>query len=274
MSVKRSPAGLILPDEPIEIDVDAFDRTIGQRGVPMIHYRAIKCPCGLIDPADVRRTHEDHAGCSNGFIYRPIGRLRATLTSNQTGITDLDIGLFDGSTVVATFARYYDHPEGMPEKRVLVRPYDRFFLDQADIHTATWEVTKRRLDGRPDRLEFPALHVENLIDSNLVEYVQNIDFELTADGDILWRTDKGPAVGTVYTAWFVYRPHWYVQRLVHDVRVFPITEYANPEDVRLERIGSGAILVREYMHRTTPPDAEAPTKTKDNQQLPPDSDLV
>ena len=262
--------GIILPNEQMGLDVTALDNVVRARGVPLIHMRAIKCPVGLLDPSDMRRTHEDHAGCSNGFLYYPQGRVTATLTSNATQLERLDVGFIDGSTIMATFPRYYDSD---PDKRVMVRPFDRFYIDQADILTGTWVVTRRRMDDNNDRLEFPAVQVEILVDSNNVSYFQNIDFDLVK-GDIAWRSGKGPDVGTVYSCWFQHVPFWYCERMLHELRLWPEPYFLDTNNIHLERSGSGAILVREYAHRTETPDENAPEKTKDKQGLPPDIDEV
>jgi hypothetical protein len=260
--------GVILPDEHIGMDPDAFDTVVRGKGAPLIHYRAIRCPVGLVDPTDVRRPHADHAGCSNGFIYKAMGRVTATLTSNSTDKKNEDFGYFDGSTIQATFPRHYDSNEN---RRVLVRPFDRFYLEQEDILTGTWDLTQRRLDARADRFEFPAVKVEHLIDSAAVEYHQFTDFDLTPAGDLAWRVGKGPAVGTVFTVWYEYRPYWYVERLVHEIRLFPTHDFLSPDDIKMERLGFGAVLQREYVHRTQTPDVLAPAKTADRQKLPPDT---
>jgi hypothetical protein len=260
--------GIILPDEQVGMDPAAFDNTVRGKGAPLIHFRAIRCPVGLVDPNDVRRTHDDHTGCSNGFIYKAIGRVTATLTSNATEVRKLDIGFLDGSTVMAVFPRFYDSD---PNKRVLVRPFDRFYLEQEDLLTGTWDVAKRRLDGNNDRFEFPSVQVEHLVDSDGVWYLQNHDFDLTPSGDLAWRAGKGPSIGTVYTAWYQYRPYWLVDRLVHELRLFPTHDFVETDKVKMERLGFGAVLQREYVHRTQTPDDQAPDK-QNQQKLPPDLD--
>jgi hypothetical protein len=257
--------GIMLPSEQMGMDLESFDNVVRGKGVPLIHHRAMRCPVGLIDPTDVRRIHEDHSGCSNGFLYKAIGRVTTTLTSNAAEIKRQEFGWFDGSTVMATFPRYYDS-DG--DKRVLIKPYDRFYLEQQDLLTGTWELTKRRLDGAPDKFEFAIVQVEHLIDSCQKEYFQHIDFDILASGDLSWRDGKGPNVGSVYTAWYQYRPYYYVERLIHELRLYPTADYLSPEEVRMERLGFGAVLQREYVHRTQTPDDQAPDKQKQQKQLP------
>ena len=264
--------GIILPNDQVGMDPAAFDNVVRGKGAPLIHYRAIRCPVGLVDPSDVRRTHDDHSGCSNGFIFKAMGRVTTTLTSNATELKKLDMGDLDGSSIVAVFPRFYDGTEETPlQKRVLIRPFDRFFLEQQDLLTGTWDLTSRRLDGAPDRLEFPAVQVEHLVDSAAAWYFAGKDFDLNAIGDIVWRDTKGPTAGTVYSVWYQYRPFYVVERLLHELRLFPTVDYVQTDKIVMERIGFGAVLQREYIHRTQKADAAAPDPQK-QQAAPPDLD--
>jgi hypothetical protein len=264
--------GIMLPKEQMGMDVSAFDTLIQGKAVPLLHHRALKCPIGLNDPQDVHRHHHTGCGCSNGMIYRPIGRIYATLTSNQEDLQKLDIGYVNGASVVATFTRFYDSDH---TKRAIIKPIDRFYLEQEDIWTGTWSVIARRRDELPDRLEYPAIQVEHLVDANNQWYHQNIDFDLNAEGDVVWRADKGPQIGSVYSIWYLYRPHFYVAQLIHEIRLFPSRNFEDCSQVSMERIGICAVLVREYIHRTNTPDNTAPIKTQDRQPHIPDmNDLV
>jgi hypothetical protein len=246
---------VLLPKDAITLDAVAFDDLCHNVGVRMVHYRAIKCPVGMTDENDNRRTHDDHEGCSNGFIYKAIGRVTTMFTSNSADPRKLDEGFFDGSTVAVTFPRFYDSD---PTKRVLVRAYDRFYLDEApDILTATWDITHRRNDGLPDRVEFPVLKADHVVDSNGVWYKQGYDFDLP-NGAIVWRANHGPALGTVYTVWYEYVPFWYCQRLVHEIRVIPAPDYMDASKVSIERLSFGAVLQREYIFRNQQNDAQSP----------------
>jgi hypothetical protein len=258
--------GIVLPNEQISIDVDAVDNIIRGKGAPLIHFRAMKCPVGLEDPNDSRRTHDDHSGCSNGFVHIPIGRVTASLTSNPNKMQHQDFGWYDGSTIMATFPRFYDSD---PDLQVLIRPYDRLYLEQEDILTGTWEVMARRKDGRPDRFEFPITKIEHLLDSNNKPYTA-ADYRIT-NGDIIWNDARGPELGQVYSCWYQYRPYWLVERLIHEIRLFPTHDFVSTDQVRMTRMGFGAVLQREYVHRTQPPDLQS-TRDRNRQQLPPDID--
>ena len=70
--------------EAVNLDPDAFDDAIRSQGLTFVHYRAMKCPIGVVDADDERHPHGDHGGCSNGFLYKVVGPLTC-VPSNSTG---------------------------------------------------------------------------------------------------------------------------------------------------------------------------------------------
>jgi hypothetical protein len=269
-SVKKPDTvySILMPHEAVSMEPAAFDAFVNQYGVRLIHFRAIPCPVGLTSPTDIRRVHDDHSGCSNGFIYQAIGRVTCLFLSNQTQIRKLDAGFVDGSSVSVTFPRFYDND---PKRRVLVRAYDRFYLEEENIRVGGTNLMSRRHDGRSDRPSYPALAVHLLIDSDGVHYLQGQDFVLDR-GDIVWQPGRGPAAGKVYSTWYEYQPYWYVDRLVHEIRVVPTRDFVNTHQIRSERLSFAAILNREYVHRDKRPDLLSPD-IGGRQQQPPDLDL-
>ena len=130
---------------------------------------------------------------------------------------------------------------------------------------------ERRQDGRADRPSYPALAVHLLVDSDGVPYLQGQDFVLD-HGDIAWQPGRGPAAGKVYSTWYEYQPYWYVDRLVHEIRVVPTRDFVNTHQIRSERLSFAAILNREYVHRDKRPDLLSPDIGGRQQQVP-DLDL-
>lgn len=257
MSSVKAPSSVyevLMPHEAVAMEPAAFDAFINNNGVRLIHFRAMPCPVGLGEPTDIRRTHDDHSGCSAGFIYQAIGRVTCLFLSNQTQIRKLDAGFVDGSSVSVTLPRFYDFDA---KRRVLVRPYDRFYLEEENITSAATNLMQRRQDGRSDRPSYPALKVHLLIDSDGVGYFQGVDFALDA-GDINWLPGKGPAAGKVYSIYYEYQPYYYCDRLVHEIRVVPSRDFVDGNLVKTERLSFAAILNREYVHRDKRPDLLSP----------------
>src|SRR5258706_7722296 len=85
--------------ETVDFDADAFDSAIQLKGVLFEHHKAMRCPVGIVDRDDtVRRPHEHHEGCSNGFIYTRAGVFQSLLTGNGLQSQFRDQGLADSST--------------------------------------------------------------------------------------------------------------------------------------------------------------------------------
>src|SRR5882724_6685003 len=112
MAPKRPGSGIRtdLPDyEAVSFDIEAFDQLIVVHGVEMVHFRAMRCPVGMTDMFDHRRPHEDHSGCSNGFLYKEAGLVTTVLMSNGKTQNLIDTGIIDNATVQAIFPVHYDH---------------------------------------------------------------------------------------------------------------------------------------------------------------------
>jgi hypothetical protein len=168
--------------------------------------------------------------------------------------------------VVITFPRFYDSDD---TKRVMVRPFDRLYLEEEDLLVAIWDKTHRRNDGLPDRVEFPVVKVDHLVDANLAWWTAGTHFDLV-DGNIVWREGQGPAAGTVYSVWYEYHPYWSVDRLIHEIRVTPVPDYVDGNLVAMERMAYAAMCQREYVYRAQQRDDQAPSN-RGRQQRGPDS---
>lgn len=255
MGKESQVLGSLLPDYRIAMDAQAFDNAIRSQGIPLVHYRAMRCPGGLVDVNDIRRPHEDHADCSGGFLYKKVGCLTGLATSNSTDYKHNDIGLLNGSTIQMTFPRYYDDPK---ETVVYVLPYDRFYLNDPDnqILTAEWQLVQAHETGS-DRLRFPAIRVQHIVDANLVEY--GCDAYTLDSGRINWKAGLGPSPGTIYTIWYQYRPYWYVSQLIHEIRVAGTRDYVTGV-AKIARFPFAAHLTRENIHRSEENDGGVATE--------------
>lgn len=233
-------------------DVGAWDGLVRGQGNRMVHFRAMPCPLGVADADDaMRRVHPQHPGCSRGFLYDRVGDVVVLTSGNSESSDQQDVGVLDGSTLSATFARFYEPEQdgeygGPGAARVYVSPFDKLYLAEAAILWPHWELAEHSAEGT-DRLRFPAVTVERLVDSALVEYRQGRDFEVR-DGLVAWgrrRPAVGPGgQGAVYAVRYLYRPYWYVQRLGHAIRTVQVQD---GEVRRVERLPFQATLVREQV---------------------------
>lgn len=214
----------------VGFDPAAFDEAIRSQGVQLVHYRAMRCPVGLVDRYDSRRPHEDHAGCSNAHVYTEAG----IVTCLFTGVSDEkkrdDIGFIDGSTVQVTSPRFYDDSTQV----VQVAPFDRFYLKETSVTVPHYQLVEAHVTGR-DKLSFPVVDVVDLMDASGRRYGPG-DFTVE-DGKIVW--EGGPGFdalrnkGTIYAVRYNFRPYWYVSRLLHQVRVAQIDTLVERVVVRM-----------------------------------------
>lgn len=211
------PAG-----QAVTFNVDAFDEFIASQGVKFVHFRALRCPVGMVDRYDSRRPHDDHSGCSNGFIYRLAGSFTALFMSNPNYRDPTDIGFLDGSTVNITASRYYDDVDGTNQPLQIV-PFDRLYLAEESLTVEHWQLVESHVTGK-DRLSFPVVEVLDLVDAKGKEYKVGEDFEIQ-NGQIVWIDSNGPGFntdinkGVIYAIRYTLKPYFYVSRVMHQVRV-------------------------------------------------------
>lgn len=240
------------PGQATGLDASAFDDAIRSQGVQLVHFRAMRCPVGLIDRYDSRRPHEDHAGCSNGHIYT----LAGVVTCLFTGATDEqksnDIGFIDGSTVQVTAPRFYDDPV----EEVQVAPFDRFYLQEEAVTVPHYELVEAHATGH-DKLSFPVVEVFDIMDSSGRRFDAG-DFEVR-DGQLHWLNggpgfDASKNKGVIYAVRYSYRPYFYVSRVLHQVRVAQID---TPLERVVMRMPQEFVLVREIIFENEDKDSLA-----------------
>lgn len=251
----------LLPSDSIAMDPQAFDTAVITHGVKMVHYRAMRCPVGLTDPDDVRRAHEHHHNCTNGFTYRKVGTLTALLTGNSGDMRLIDPGLVDGSSIRVTVPRTYDD---QPDRTVHIAYADRFYLAELDTEVPDWTVIRAHETGT-DHLQYPARYIEHVIDSGGREYDPSL--YSVRDGNLVWLTQDRPIAGTVMTVWYLYQPHWYCSRLINEIRVAQVMDPL--QGPKMERMLYSAILTRENQFRSAENDPQAPQDPR-KQDSPPD----
>jgi hypothetical protein len=248
-----------LPDNAVSFDADAFDDLIRNQGVRMVHWRSMRCPVGMVDPDDImRRPHEHHQGCSNGFVYTRAGEVTCSFLGNSKEVNLRDYGRMDSAAVQVTFPRTYDDKPTTP---IQMCQYDRLFLKEEAITVVNWHTFAAHVTGR-DRLQFPAVTVNDLMDAHGKTYVAGLDFDIV-EGQIVWR-GVGPGAGTVCSVRYSYRPFWYVERMIHEVRVAQVEDdYGNRNLIRMPQQAS---LKREAWFEKEQRDSEAPNPTSPRQK--------
>lgn len=259
-----------LPSQAVSFDSDAFNEFLNVQGIRLVHYKALRCPVGMTDVDDNNRPLHDHSGCSNGFIYYKAGIVTAGMSGNSNSQNSHDIGLIESSHITATFPQFYDQTED----QVIIAPFDRFFLDEqeqdAKVVVPTWHLQTTN-QSRIDKLLFPAVSVEKLIDYRGVEYKEGQDFCIK-NGQIHWDGSNWPGWqldvkrGAIYSIRYSYRPHWYCTRLLHEIRVAQIDTM---EGRVLTRMPMQIQLAREYCFANEQNDKDAKDSNSLRQTPPP-----
>ncbi len=244
----------------VSFDAQAFDDALRAHGVKLVHFRAMRCPVGLVDRYDTRRPHEDHSGCSNGFIYTKAGTLTCIFTGNGNDTRQNDVGVLDGSTVQVTSPRMYDDTDEESQ----VANFDRFYLNEESITVPHWQLVEAHITGR-DRLSFPVVKVVDVMDATGRRY-NSSEYDVE-DGQLVWK-NGGPGYdaererGVIYAIRFTYRPYWYVQRVVHQVRVAQVETLMKRS---VQRMPQGFVLQRETVFEKEEKDDQAPDPSSPRQ---------
>jgi hypothetical protein len=244
-----------LPAADVSFDAEAFDQLLRSQGSKMVHYRAQRCPVGLVDLGDIRRPHPHHENCSNGFIYTKIGTITTFLSGNSKNKRPEEVGFVDHSSVQASFPTAYDDLE----TPFIVAPFDRFYLDEP-VNVVMWELYQHSQSGL-DRLKYPVEAVEgDIIDSRGERYKLDQDFKV-CNGVVEWigrrpadELNMGPGLGNgfgtdrgvVCSVRYLYRPYWYVGSIPHEIRLSQIQNEVTGERT-VTRMPQACVLHREYV---------------------------
>lgn len=243
------------PQEGVLVNAPSIDALVRANGAVLVHYKAIRCPVGLTSAMDDRRPHDDHIGCSNGHIYKEAGTVTTTFTNNSSRVALKEYGEIDSSVVSVTLPRYYDNTED----DILVAQYDRFYFKD-DVGAIETEDTVEASRTGIDRLRFPIVDVEYLIDANGIEYSKG-DFQII-DGNIKWIGPKRPTYdsrlgkGVVFSCRYKFKPFFYVKTLVHEIR---LGKKVLPDgSLATQRMPYAVILQREIAFENQKNDQNAP----------------
>jgi hypothetical protein len=217
-------AGIQFP-APISVafDLQAFLNNIKAHGLRFVHWRAMRNPIGMVDMDDTRRPDAEAPAAYNGMFYIKAGTVTALCLGNTKEVKSSEGGLVDASTAQFTPLCSYEDTKD----QVFLAPFDRLYLEEESVLVSRHELVEANITGK-DRPKFPAAKILDCIDAHGNYYKQGTDFELTSDGIIVWG-DRQPGQnvsngkGVIYSIRYVYRPYWYVARLLHEIRIIQQT---------------------------------------------------
>lgn len=238
-------------------DVEAFDEAIQAHGIRFIHYRGMRNPVGMVDRFDSRRPDNDHSGSSNGLLYTKAGCITALFTGNSKDLRAIEGGQINAATAQITPTRFYD----CSKNPIYLHPMDRLYLEEESVMVTHQQLVDANESGE-DRLKFPALQILDLVDANNVRYTEGVEFKVK-DGKIHWCGQNRPGInpetmtGRVYGVRYLYRPYWYVERMLHEIRVAQAEHPITGERTTI-RMQQSAIIQREYVFENEKKDDAAP----------------
>ena len=234
-------------------DLDRLDNFVTGLGVEYYHYKSIPSPIGQNDRGDYRRNDGVDTITSNGMIYKCVGKFTATMTDNSRERKQGGSGVLDPSESKLVMPRFYNKNGLADGDRIYMSIGDRIYVSdpQADVLVSN----PQKMDYEPgidNTPMFPIVQLElPIVDSRNIEYIENVDYCITSNGDIRWiPTGKNPGIdpntgkGRVYSIRYLYRAYWYITTLLKEVRVTNVTT----DGVRApERMPYHCIAVREYI---------------------------
>jgi hypothetical protein len=253
-------------------DLDRLEDFVTGLGVQFMHFKGIPSPIGQKDRGDYRRNDGVDTITSNGMIYKCAGKFTATMTDNSRQRNRGEAGILDPSESKLVMPRFYDkNQEGDAEgDRIYLSPGDRIYVADPEVDVLVSNPQKMDFISNVDNVAmFPICKLElPIIDSRNQEYVEDIDYCITKDGNIRWLAggnnpgiDPDTGKGRIYSIRYLYRAYWYITVLLKEVRVTRITENG---DRSAERMPYHAIAVREFMfHNQNRGDDQNQLKPKD-----------
>lgn len=213
---------LAFKNNQVNFDPVILDKTIVSHGIRFVHWIALHSPIGLIDKYDSRRPDvEADTFTSNGRYYIKAGILMGLMSGNTKDARAIEGGIMHSAVAQFTPTRFYECGPNQESQRVYLSVFDKLYLEQEDILVSRDELASFSEDGW-DRLDFPAVQVQAVVDANGIRY-ECCDFQVEKGG-IKW-VGKRPGInpntgkGVIYSIRYRYRPHWYVERLLHEMRL-------------------------------------------------------
>lgn len=214
-----SPMPPLIPDP--SIFGVSFDQLLTNRGIRMLHSKAVPCP-NLLTVDD--NAHQPNCPfCdNNGFLHYDEKEIFATFGGNSIQKTFEAHGVWEVG--MATVTAPTEYPDGTEAD---FNTYDRLRIP--DFTVRLWELKEYEpRPGNMQELRYPIEKVDYasaVVDGEQVFYTVGIDFEINNDGAIVWIAGKEPAYNSTTghgtpIAWSFYaEPVYYVVQTLRELRI-------------------------------------------------------
>ena len=218
-----TPSEMPVYNPDFSIRPENFDQILQQRGVRFIHERATPCPNILT--AD-NNAHEPNCPfCdNNGMLHYGQHEIVGVFSGNAIQKTFEAHGVWEIGTAVVTLPTTY--PDGT---RADFNGFDKLTIP--DHIVRLWEI--KEYEPRPgniQELRYPIVEVDYVSSishdgQTLKQYYKGIDFNINADGNIVWilgrqpRFDARTGHGEVLTWSFFAHPVYLVVQVLRELRI-------------------------------------------------------
>ena len=197
----------------VGMNPDVFQEHIQAHGILMVHQKPLLCP----KRKDLYTPDHDPSctQCQNGFIYYDARQFIGVFTGNSSQRNFGMNGTFDIEQVMITVPTTY-----LDGTDLQAQFYDQIAVVNDECRY--FQLIEHSVTGR-DRLHFPAIDVDKLLDSHGREFTMGIDFAIDG-GDIVWLSTNRPGYditidrGTIYSINYYTRPIFTVISLPHQFR--------------------------------------------------------
>ena len=223
-----------------------FDQLLSQRGVRMIHRKAVPCPNILT--VDTNAHDPNCAFCdNNGMMYYGEVEIWGVFSGNSIQKTFEAHGVWEIGTAVVTLPTEY--PDG---SQADFNTFDKLVLP--DFTVRLWEL--KEYEPRPgniQELRYPAQKVEyasSIVNGVQKFYQQGTDFNIDAQGQIVWVSGREPRYdselghGEVITWAFYAEPVYLVMQNLRELRI--TQELVNGQKVA-RRLPQQILVKRDFL---------------------------
>lgn len=240
----NSPMPLYLPDPSIK--GVSFDQLLNQRGIRFVHSKAIPCPNILT--VDNNAHNPDCEFCDDsGILYYGDTEMWGVFSGNSIEKTFEAHGVWEVGTAVVTFPT-----EDAAGNQIDFNTYDKLVIP--DFTVRMWEMKEYEpRTGGAQELRYPIQKVEyaSSIRNGVQKfYVQGTDFNIDADGQIVWIPGQEPYYdahsehGEVIIWSFYAHPVYVVVQSLRELRI--TQELVNGQKVS-RRLPQQVLVRRDFM---------------------------
>lgn len=238
----------------VVLNPDNFNNLIASKGVRMIHARPIPCP-------NVRDLYAgDHNpacnDCFNGFIYYAHKEFIGAIMGNDNQRQFNMNGSWDVSNAqIIIPSKYKDGTD-----------FDVQVMDQIVIPDFTVRYYQRVEHSQTgiDRLHFPAVSLDKIVDSKMEEYFAGVDATINDKGQVQWLGDRRPGYdveldrGIIYSINYYAKASFTILSLPHQLR---ITQTLRPDGTVQQQRFPQLCVVRKNFIPNDPNDTIGPSDT-------------